>query len=136
MAAESANDCGPASHGLDDRHLRLPPVVTPNLRIADTQISRTADIHIHAALNIVGDAGYTVGGHELITLDNLYSVRPSGTDAIPNRGMGEGARETDARSARSDPGSKPPGSTAARCSDRCAAATPSPTSASQISPSR
>jgi hypothetical protein len=33
------------------------------------------------------------------------------------------ARETSARSARSERGSRPPGSTAARCSDRCAAAT-------------
>jgi hypothetical protein len=46
------------------------------------------------------------------------------------------ARETDALSGRSRRGSPPPRSTVARCSDRCAVATSSPTGASQTSPSR
>ena len=70
----------------------------------------------------------------------MVPIRESKTDQEQAGAAGRGAvrarGKRSARSARCRRGSRPPGSTAARCSGGCAAATPSPTSGSQTSRSR
>ena len=133
-------------HGTEPRRQAKPLELDPLARLIEPIDTATLAGLRDRALLLLGFAA-ALRRSELVALDVedldfdlarglTVTIRKSKTDQEQRSSCRTRARETDAESARSRSGCAPPGSTSARCSGRCAAATRSPTAGSQTSPSR